>query len=299
MRIAITTPTGNIGRKLVAKLQAGTDHELILLARDPEKLTAETARGANVRPGDLNDSAYVTEATQGVDALFWLIPPDLTQENFRAYQNRIARTGADAVRANQIKHTVFLSSVGAQHRDGTGPVVGLHDAEATFKAATPHPTILRPTYFMENYLFQLDAIRESHAVFLAVPGDQRIAMIATADIAETAAKVLAAAPPSDARVLELLGPTAYGFDEAATLIGEAIGKPVKHVQVTPAQMREAIRGLGASHDVTDRFVELYAAIASGLMRPEFPRGAEQTTPTTFADFARTVLAPALAAAGAA
>ncbi|MGC1955518.1 MAG: NAD(P)H-binding protein [Gammaproteobacteria bacterium] len=297
MKIAITAPTGNIGRKLVAKLQAGTDHELILLARDPEKLTLETSRGAKVQPGDLNDSAYVTEATQGVDALFWLIPPDFAQENFRAYQNHIARTGADAVRANQIKHTVLLSSVGAQHREGTGPVVGLHDAEETFEAATPHLTILRPTYFMENYLFQLDAIRGSQAVSLAVPGDQRIAMIATVDIATTAAEVLAAAPPSGARVLELLGPTEYRFDEAASVIGEAIGKPVKHVQVTPARMREALRGLGASRDVAGRLVELESAIASGLMRPEFPRGAEQTTPTTFADFAKTVLAPALAASG--
>lgn len=294
--MAITAPTANIGRKLVAELQAGTDHEIILLARDPKKLTSETARGAKVYPGDLNDSAYVTEATQGVDALFWLIPADFTQGNLRAYHNHIARAGADAVRANQIKHTMLSSSLGAQPRDGTGPVVGLLDAEAIFKAATPHLTILRPTYFMENYFLQLDTIRESHAVFLAIPADQRMAMIATVDIATTAANVLTALPPSGVRVLELLGPTEYRFDEAAALIGQAIGKPVKHLQVPPVRMREAIRGLGASDDVTERLVKLEAAIASGLMRPEFPRGAEQTTPTTVAEFAK-ILAPALAAAG--
>ena len=48
MRIAITTPTGNIGRELTKRLLDKGGHELILLARTPDKLTKEQARGAMV-----------------------------------------------------------------------------------------------------------------------------------------------------------------------------------------------------------------------------------------------------------
>jgi len=48
MRIAITTPTGNIGRELTKRLLDQRGHELILLARTPDKLTKEQARGAKV-----------------------------------------------------------------------------------------------------------------------------------------------------------------------------------------------------------------------------------------------------------
>ena len=86
MRIAITTPTGNIGRPLTGILQAETDHELTLLARDAGKLTEETARGAVVVEGDLTDGDYVVQATQGADAFFFLVPPNFVAEDFRAYQ---------------------------------------------------------------------------------------------------------------------------------------------------------------------------------------------------------------------
>ena len=48
MRIAISTPAGHVGRKVVAILQAHGGHELILLARDPAKVATEKARGAQV-----------------------------------------------------------------------------------------------------------------------------------------------------------------------------------------------------------------------------------------------------------
>ena len=55
MRIAITTPTGNIGRELTKRLLDQRGHELILLARTPDKLKKEQARGVKVVKADLGD----------------------------------------------------------------------------------------------------------------------------------------------------------------------------------------------------------------------------------------------------
>ena len=65
MKIAITTPTGNIGRKLVKILLDDNSHELILLARDSKKLSSEEARGARISVGDQSDSEFVKKATEG------------------------------------------------------------------------------------------------------------------------------------------------------------------------------------------------------------------------------------------
>ena len=72
MRIAITTPTGNIGRGLTQLLLDQGGHDLILLARRPERLADQQARGATVLQGDLCDAVFVREALAGAEALFFV-----------------------------------------------------------------------------------------------------------------------------------------------------------------------------------------------------------------------------------
>ncbi|MFQ5846687.1 MAG: NAD(P)H-binding protein [Candidatus Methylomirabilales bacterium] len=293
MRIAITTPTGNIGRRLTNLLLEEGGHELILLARRPDKLKQEQAKGAKVVQGMLEDAAYVTKATQGADALFFLCPPNFGVLNYRAYYGELAKAGADAVKANRIKHTVLLSSIGAHLSAGTGPILGLHDAEKIFAQATQGLTHLRPTWFMENHLWHLDSIKNMNSIFLPVSGDVTLPMIATADIAARAARVITGPAPSQPQIISLLGPKDYSFDECAAIISRGIGKAVQHVRVAPAQAKEALIGMGATEGVADAMLEMYAALQAGEIEEEVERSPETTTPTTFETFVQEVLAPAL------
>jgi uncharacterized protein YbjT (DUF2867 family) len=291
MKIAIAGPTGNTGRHLIRELQERGGHELVLLARDPAKLREEASRGARVVECSLEDVDAVKGATRGTDALFWMIPPDMTATDPRAHQRRVARSGAEACRANAIPHVVLLSSIGGHLESGTGPIAGLHDAEEIFREAASGLTILRPGSFMENYFLQLDALRESQSVFFPVPGDVRVPMIATRDIARAAADALTGAVPARARIVPLHGPRDYRFDEAAQLISEALGRPVRHVEISHEQGKNALVGMGLSPATADMMLELYAAMRTGHVRAEFPRSPETTTETTFEEFARTTLAP--------
>ena len=56
----------------------------------------------------------------------------------------------DAAKDAGLPHLVLLSSVGAQHADGTGPVKTLHYAERRFREL-PGFTSLRAAYFVENW----------------------------------------------------------------------------------------------------------------------------------------------------
>jgi uncharacterized protein YbjT (DUF2867 family) len=295
MRVAITTPTGHIGRRVVEILQDRGEHELILLARNPDKLAEEAARGATVVQGDLTDAAYVRRATTGASSLLVVIPLDPRTDDARAYQHTIAHNVENAVRTNHIERVVLVSSIGGHIGTGTGPVDGLHDAEQTLRKVAPTLTILRPAYFMENFEMALPTITRDQTIYMPVSGKTSLPMIATRDIAAAAADALTDTDWHGVRVKPLHGSRDYSFSEAADIIGDAIGHPVKFVTIPVEQARQHMLGMGASEDVTHNMLELYDAIETGRITAEHPRGPETTTPTTFEAFARDTLAPALKA----
>lgn len=292
MTIAITTPTGNIGRKLVARLLDEGAEDLVLLARNPDKLTEEQRRGVRVVPCDLSDMAQVVKATEGVDSLFWVNPPNMRAEDYEAYYVRLARNAAEAITANDIKNVVLISSVGAHLGQGLGPVSALRQVEEIFSQAADNLTILRPTFFMENFLLSAATIAEHNHVFLPVKAETRLSMVATEDIARMAAKVLTK-PAEGIRIEPLHGPKDYSFGEAAEIIGGALGKDVKLVTITTDQAIEALKTMGATRHVAESMVELYRAIDSGQFKDDHPRTEQTTTPTTLEDFCQRILVPAM------
>lgn len=297
MKIAITAPTGNIGSRLVRQLLEVEGHELVLLARKPEKLADAKARGAAVVQGDVTDANSMKELTQGTAALFLLIPPNYAAPDMRAYQRQVAETAAEAVRSNGVERVVLLSSIGAHLGKGVGPVTGLHDAEKVINEAASTAVLLRPAFFMESFLMALAGIAQAQSIFMPLSGQVRVPMIATRDIAPVAAAELVDARPKGVRVVPLHGPRDCSFDEAAAIIGQALGREVKHVRISPEQAREFMTGAGLSDHVADMMLEMYAAMESGYLQSEFPRSNQSTTPTTLEEFARQVLGPAVQAAG--
>ncbi len=296
MKIAVTTPTGQIGRKLADELLAERAHEVVLLARKPDQLAQERGQGARIEQGDLEDEAFVKRATAGVDALFWLNPPNYQTTDFPAYYTRLAECAASAISANRINRVVLLSSVGAHLGRGVGPVNSFAEGERILRTVSPHLTILRPAFFMENYVLSVPTIAQAKSIFMPVSGTARVPMIATQDIAHVAARTLADTRWTGTRILPLNGPKDYSFDEAAQILSKALGEPVKHVTVKPEQAKQALQQAGMSDHVIGLFLEMYDAIEQGRMKPEQPRNFESTTPTEFERFAKDVLAPAIRAA---
>ena len=124
MSIVVTAATGRVGSRVVRLLvQAGVRPTLLL--RDPTRLDPDLRDLVEVRPGDLTDPGHVREATAGARALFWLDTTDHAAADPVAASAEQGRIVADAVRANGIDRTVFLSSVGAERRRGVGHIDGL------------------------------------------------------------------------------------------------------------------------------------------------------------------------------
>ncbi len=289
MKIALTTPTGNIGSKLADILLRTPDAHITVLARDPKKVEHLAARGARVVAGDQLDPASVDDTVTGAEVLFWLTGIDYATTDVRAHYNRFADAAAAVLQRHPNLRIVHLSSVGAELSDRTGPIKGLHDAEQKLNAAGADVTHLRANYFMENVLSALPTIVHDSAIYSVVPGSAALRQVATADIAAAAAHYLLKGP-SGQHVVDVSGPEKITFDQVAAAVSAASGAPVKHVQVPPDVLQAALTASGLTPDLANQLVELQQAIASGLLQAI--GDAEWHGDLRFSQFAESVVAPA-------
>lgn len=292
MSIVINTPNGNIGRKLaLALLDAG--ESVTVISRSAAKTEELAKRGARVTLGSLEDEATLRAAFEGGSAVFWLNPPNLLPgfiEKSKADAERAARVA----KAAGIERAVVLSSVGAHSGAGVGPVSSLRAVEAAFEGQLPHVVALRAGFFMENYLRDLGSIATMGKIFSPAKADLPVPLVATADIAGRAAALLRDRSWTGHRTLGVHGPRDVSFRDAAGILARALERPIEYVEVSLDQARAGMVQAGVPEYAAGLYVDMYAAMNAGRMNPAEPRDADSTTPTELAEFARTVLRPALA-----
>jgi uncharacterized protein YbjT (DUF2867 family) len=268
--IVVTAPTGNIGRVVTERLLEEGEKP-ILIARNAEKVKDYAERGARVVQGT-HEGAL-----------------------FRSF----AEAAAQAIHTNDIPHVVHLSSVGAELESGNGPIAGLYIAERVLAEAATNLIQLRPGYFMENTLAQVPNILQASSLFTTFPPDTRFPMIATRDIGARAAKLLRRRDWTGQRVVELQGSGETSYEEAATILSEELGREINHVTVSREQLLESLTAMGLSNVMAESLHEITDGIVEGRLTFHEPRSAENTTPTTYSDFARDVFKPAMLAAASA
>lgn len=294
MTIVITTPTGNTGRRVARSLiESGTD--VAVLARNPDKLEPVIRQNARLYQGSVEDADRFVQATREAEALYLVVPYNFGTSNLRDWQRQVGKAAATAIETNSIPYVVMLSSNGAHLPKGMGPISGLHDVEQMLNAVAQTIVHLRPGFFMENYLMQVDAIRTANRVFLPIGGDRRLAMIATQDIANIAVKLLLDRSGSGQSVLGLHGAADLSFNEAAAILGQVLGQPIAHVQTTLDQFHATLLQMEATENVASEYVEMWSGLAHPDYAPAEPRTPKTTTPTTFAEFVKQKMLPLLKA----
>jgi uncharacterized protein YbjT (DUF2867 family) len=290
MKVTITTPSGHIGSKLADILVNTSDAQVTVLARTPGKVEHLAARGARVVAGDQLDAAALDKAFDGAEVLFWAVGMDYTAANVRARYNQFADAASGALRRHPQLRIVNLSSIGGQLPAGTGPIKGLYDAEQKLNAAGKDVIHLRANYFMETVLSSLPTIASDGAIYTTMPGSTTAEQVATADIAEAAAHYLLHGLRGH-HAVDISGPENISFDQIAASVGEAIGKPVRHVQIPPDALKNALTSAGLSPDLAAELVELQQAMSDGRLAEQVG-DQRRKGKVTFAKFAQEVIKPA-------
>jgi len=278
--------TGNIGCKL-ANILLDKGEKVKVIGRSAERLKPFVDHGAEAAVGDVSDVGFLTNVFKGANAVFALIPPDYTANDFRGYYNEIGANIVKSIQESGVKHVLFLSSVGAHLPEKTGPIKGLYDVEQRLNNLDDVNILhLRPTYFMENLLPNIGMIKNMGINGGAIKGDMKFAMIATKDIAPVAAEHLLKRDFSGKTVHELLGERDISMDEVTKVFGEKIGKPdLGYVQFSAEDEKKGMMDFGLSDDASDQMVELSQAINDGILAVNQPRTAKNTTGTSIEEFA--------------
>ena len=104
--------TGNTG-SIVARTLLGQKQNVRAIGRSADRLGPLTAEGAEPFVCDVSDAVALTKAFSGAKAVYAMIPPSMTSENYRADQDKVTGAIAEAVQQAGVEHVVALSSVGA------------------------------------------------------------------------------------------------------------------------------------------------------------------------------------------
>ncbi len=256
--------TGNTG-KVVANTLLDRGAKVRVVARDPGKVEALRARGAEVVRGDVGDAASIASALAGATGAYFLVPPDPTSEDYLARGRRIIDGFASALRAHPLKHAVMLSSVGAQHASGTGPIVNTHYAESVLgEVGTPF-TFVRAAYFMENILGNVPAMKGDGVLPVFGGGEGfPFPMIATHDIGIAAAEALLA-PSTSNRCIELSAAKDYSLQDAADIASAALGRPVKPLVLPIDALVPTYMQYGMSANIAGLYREMIEGMGKGLV----------------------------------
>jgi uncharacterized protein YbjT (DUF2867 family) len=283
--IAVVGATGHIGGVLTEELLK-KGHEVRALGRDKAKLAALEAKGAKTKSVAFDDADGLAAAFKGADAAFTMIAPSYGEADFTAWQDRSGEAIVKALGKAGVKHQLDLSSVGAQHPSGTGPIAGLHRQEKRLEKIPGLNVLhLRASYFMENAFWSIPTIKGMGINGSPIKADLKFSQVATADIGRKAAERLDTLDWKGRAVLEFGGPRDLTMADATAILGKAIGKPdLKYVQFPYEDAEKAMAGTGMPAKTAALMVDMYRGFNEGRAVPETPikdRGS-----VTLEDFAR-------------
>jgi uncharacterized protein YbjT (DUF2867 family) len=270
----VTGATGNVGSQVVEELLA-QGKQVRVFTRERSKVEHWGAR-VQVAIGDLTEPESFEEATAGVEGVF-LMNGVLDGQLFRRLLTGAKKQGVTRV--------VFLSSVLAALPDLQ--IGQLHkDKEDAIREAGFEANFVRATGFMSNAFQWLGSIHAEGTVYNAM-GQGKSTPIAPEDIAAVAVRALISPKPL-AEILEVTGREVLTVPEQVNILSEAIGKPLRTVEVPIEAAVQGLMGNGLPEPVARAVAASFQAIRDGRV-PQINDTVQTVTgrrPTSFADWAK-------------
>lgn len=245
---------GRTGSRLV-RLLSEQGHPVRAFVRNRAKAEALAALpGVDVVAGDLTDTAATATALRGARSAAVILPngPD---------QLRFEKAFVDATVAAGVPHVVKLSSMEA-HPDAPNPTHRMHyDSEEYLKAAGPAWTMIRTSFYFQNFLNTAPRIRREGVLSLPV-GRGRATMTDIADAAVAIAAVMTD-ERHRGRSYDVTGPELLDFDEVARRISRVAGREVRYVPEDPVAYRERLAKIIPSAWHVESVCGIFREIADG------------------------------------
>lgn len=271
MNITITGSLGHIGKPLTEILVKGNHHVTVISSKRDKQQEIESL-GAIAAIGMLEDIDFLMKAFKGADAVFTMVPPNFGEMDQMDYYKRIGRNYAQAIEATGVRHVVNLSSYGAHLDRGTGFILGAHYTESILNGLSESIAVtqLRPGYFYYNLFNFMGMLKGAGVIGANYGGDDKIVLVAPADIAAVAAEELTSGAIS--RKVRYIASDEKTANEIAGAIGVALSKPgLQWITFTDEQAQSGMEQNGVPAPIAALFIELGASLHSGKLIEDYGR----------------------------
>ena len=225
--ILVTGATGHQGGAVLRHLRE-KGFSCRALTRDPAKPAVRQliGHGIEVTQGDMDDQASLTRALDGVDGVFAVQTPyeSGVEAEIRQGVNLI-----DAAKRVRISHFIYSSVGSANDRTGIPHFDSKFRVEEHLRGTGMRFTIVRPVFFMDNWLSMRAAI-ENGELALPLNPDTRLQMVSVDDIGGIVATAFEHPGKWQNRDFDLAGDE-LSMTALTSALSRAAGREVQYRQV--------------------------------------------------------------------
>ncbi|UII69889.1 NAD(P)H-binding protein [Pseudomonas sp. HN11] len=229
--------TGQVGAEVARNLLTANKRVRVVV-RDAEKGKVWAAKGCEVAVADANDVSALTAAFTASTGVFVLLPPNFDPSEGFPETRYIIENLRSALETAKPEKVLCISTIGAQAPQ-QNLLTQLQILEQSFGTLDLPITFLRPAWFMENSLWDIEPAKSNGLIpsFLQ-PLDKPVPMIATADVGKVSAELLQE-NWFGKRIVELESEQQVTPNDIAATLSELLDKPVT-MDVVPSDRWEAL-----------------------------------------------------------
>jgi uncharacterized protein YbjT (DUF2867 family) len=254
--IAVFGATGQTGSEVARQLAAkGVPTRTLVHSLDKARMLG--GLGVDIVQADLKQPETLEAALHGAERAYFVTSGEVTQHSPNFYA---------AARRAGVQHVVRLSGSFMVSADAPVRFDRWHyQAEQALEGSGLAWTHLRPSYFMQNILFQGASSR------LALPfADRPVNMVDVRDIAAVAVAALTGHGHAG-QTYEITGPEALTFSEVAARLTRVTRRTFTYVPVSEAEFKGILQQWGLPEPVAADLAREYAEIGAGHSAFSTPR----------------------------
>ncbi len=253
MTMLLTGATGKTGRYIAQSLAARGVRARVLL-RDPAAAAWVAGLGMEPVIGDLSDPATLAAALAGVEQALLLAANSPAQV-------AMEKGFIDAAVAAGVRRIVKYSAISAGGDEDYRFARWHGETERHLFASGLDWSLVRPGYFMQNFLMSADSIRAEGRFYLPAC-EEPVSLVDVRDAADiTVACLLDRA--QDGRIRTVTGAESLTMHEVAGRMERALGRPIAYVPLPAEDFRAALTGAGAPDWLAGGMIEFFAGASRG------------------------------------
>lgn len=290
MKVVVSGSLGHISKPLAKELIA-KGHSVTIISSKADRQKDIEGIGAKAAIGTIDDAGFLAATFNGADIVYTMVPPiNFFDPNIDiiAYYIQLANNFKQAILKTGVTKVIHLSTISAHTNKGNGLLVYGYEIESVLKTLPTNVAIkfMRPVGFYYNMLSFIPTIKNTGSILQNYGGDKLIEpWVSPLDIAETIAEEIEL--PFEGRSVRYIASDELSPNEAAAILGEAIGKPDLKWTVIPTEdfIANLVRS-GFSMQAAEGLAQMNIGRVSGVVYEDYHKYKPTLGKVKLTDFAK-------------